>query len=191
MHRPYLSRNCTIGSSVHCICSPSIVLLDCSCMLSSHPLSLMFPSPSPRECTYIFSTYAFFFCWVTQTHICLQEYIPVHAWLSLMKVTLGHVHVQLRFVWRRWPPPTTCFCCLHPSAHIKVFPALDADFLSRMVNVYQIPCVVKFVFPSTDDLAYFPWVSFLFSFTVTYNSTLLSISIQPKLNGSCVWSLHA
>ncbi len=36
----------------------------------------MFPLPGPCECTYICSMYAFFFCWVTQTQICLQEYIP-------------------------------------------------------------------------------------------------------------------
>ncbi len=98
VRRSYLSRNRTIGSSVHCICSPNVVLLDCSRMLSSRPLSLMFPSHGPRECTYIFPTYAFFFCRATQTQICQQEYIPVHAWLSSMKVTLGYVHVQLRFV---------------------------------------------------------------------------------------------
>lgn len=100
--RSYLSRNRTIGSSVCCICSPNVVLLDCSHVLSSCPLSLMFPSLGPRKCTYIFSTYAFFFCQATWTQICQQEYTPVHVWLSSMKVTLGCVHVQLRFVWWRW-----------------------------------------------------------------------------------------
>ncbi len=97
VRRSYLSRNRTIGSSVRCICSPSVVLLDCSRMLLSRPLSLMFPSHGPRECTYILLTYAFF-CRAIQTQICLQEYIPVHMWLSSMKVTPGCVHVQLRFV---------------------------------------------------------------------------------------------
>ncbi len=51
----YLSRNRTIGSSVRCICSPNVVLLDCSRMLSSHPLSLMFPiARSSRVYIYFF-----------------------------------------------------------------------------------------------------------------------------------------
>ncbi len=103
MCHSYLSRNHTIGLSVHCICSPSVVLLDCSHMLSSCLLSLMFPLHGPHECTYILLMCAFFFCRGTQTQICLQEYIPVHMWLSSMKVTPGCIHVQLRFIWWRWP----------------------------------------------------------------------------------------